>query len=312
MTEATTFDCRDAWAATLTQLGQEDPRIIAVVNDSVGSSKLDGFRAALPNQTVNVGIAEQNMVGVGAGLAGAGKIPFVSAAGSFLCSRSIEQVKIDVAYAKRNVKLVAQSPGVAYGELGPTHHSIEDFAWMRVIPGLITVAPADPLETEQVIRWAAKYDGPVYIRVSRMGVPAIYPEEYQFAPGKATELHSGNDVTIIASGTTVCTAMDTAKYLESEGIHARVLSMPTIKPLDEQAILCAAEQTGKIVTVEEALVSGLGGAVAELLAENLPTPMRRVGFQDKYAITGSTKWLFEHHGISVDGISSAVRSLLGR
>lgn len=306
----TLHDCRDAWAATLAELAQADPRIVAVVNDSVGSSKLNGFQQQFPDRTVNVGIAEQDMVGIGAGLANGGKIPFVSAAACFLTARAMEQIKVDAAYSRYNVKLVGQSPGVAYGELGPTHHSIEDLAWTRTIPGLVVVAPVDPEETRQVIRWAAAYEGPVYVRVSRMGVPDVYPEGYRFEPGRAVTLRTGTDVTLIATGTTVVRALDAADLLAAEGVQARVLSMPTVKPLDVDAVVAAARETRGIVTVEEALVTGLGGAVAETVVQHHPARVRFVGLHDELATTGSAEWILDHYGVNAAGIAGAARELL--
>lgn len=304
------FDCRESWAATLADIARAEPRLVAVVNDSVGSSKLVDFQQEFPARTINVGIAEQTMVGVGAGLANAGLIPFVSAAGCFLTARAMEQIKADVAYSRYNVTLVGQSPGVAYGDLGPTHHSIEDFAWMRTLPGMTVLAPSDPLETEQAVRWAAGYDGPVYLRVARMKVPAVHSEDYRFAVGRAVTMREGSDVTVIATGTTVSRAIEAADRLAGQGISARVLSMPTIKPLDEEAVVRAARETAGIVTVEEALVTGLGGAVAEVVVRQAPVPMRFVGFQDSFAPTGSAEWLLDHYGINATGIAEAARSIL--
>jgi len=303
-------DCRDAWASTLTELARQNPKVVVVVNDSIGSSKLNGFQAEFPNRTINVGIAEQNMVGVAAGLAASGMIPFVSAAGSFLSARAMEQIKADVAYSNHNVKLIAQSPGVAYGDLGPTHHSIEDFAWMRSIPGLTVIAPVDPIETEQVIRWAAESQAPVYIRISRMKVPDVYGPDYRFVPGRAQQLRNGSDVTLIATGVTVARVLAAADLLMAQGVSARVLSMPTIKPLDNEAVLAAARETKGVVTVEEALVTGLGGAVAEVLAENHPAPLRRIGFTDEFAVTGSAEWLLDRVGASPEGIAATALDLL--
>ena len=305
-------DCRDAWVTELVALADADPRIVAVVNDSVGSSKLGPFQERFPERLVNVGIAEQDMVGVGAGLANGGKIPFVSAAACFLTARAMEQIKVDAAYSQHHMVLVGQSPGMAYGELGPTHHSIEDLAWLRTIPGLTVIVPTDPVETAQAVRWAATAGRPVYIRVSRMGVPDVMPDGYQFTPGRAVELRSGNDVTIVATGITVRRALDAASRLDGEGVEARVLAMPTIKPLDGDALLAAAEETSGIVTVEEALTSGLGGAVAEYLAPRHPTPIRFVGVTDSFAPTGSAEWLLDHFGISADGIAASARSILAR
>ncbi|MCB2176909.1 MAG: transketolase family protein [Actinomycetales bacterium] len=310
--ERVLHDCRDAWVATLVELAEADDRVVAVVNDSVGSSKLGPFAERFPDRLVNVGIAEQDMVGVGAGLANGGKVPFVSAASCFLTARAMEQVKVDAAYSQHHMVLVGQSPGMAYGELGPTHHSIEDLAWLRTIPGLTVAAPCDPAETAQVLRWAAAHDGPVFVRVARMGVPDVVPEGYRFEPGKAVTLREGADVTLVATGIAVSRALDAADVLAAEGVDARVLSMPTVKPLDEAALVAAARETAGIVTVEEALTSGLGGAVAELLVTRQPAPMRFVGVPDTFAPTGSVQWLLEHFGITAAGIAAAARDLLGR
>src|SRR4029077_3975234 len=261
MTTAVLHDCRDAYVSTLLELAEADSRIVAVVNDSVGSSKLGPFGERFGDRLVNVGIAEQDMVGIGAGLANGGKIPFVSAAACFLTARAMEQIKVDAAYSQHHLVLVGQSPGMAYGELGPTHHSIEDLGWMRLIPGLTVVVPADPTETYQAVTWAASHPGPVFIRASRLGVPDVNPEGYRFRPGKALTLRDGTDVTVVATGVTVVRALQAADELAREGISTRVLSMPTIKPLDVDAVTAAARETGGIVTVEEALTSGLGGAV---------------------------------------------------
>lgn len=305
-------DCRDAWVAALIELAEADERIVTVVNDSVGSSKLGPFQERFPERLVNVGIAEQDMVGVGAGLANGGKVPFVSAAACFLTARAMEQIKVDAAYSQHHLVLIGQSPGMAYGELGPTHHSIEDLAWLRTIPGLTVIVPTDPTETAQAVRWAAGAGSPVFIRVSRMGVPDVMPEGYEFVLGRAVRLRDGNDVTVVATGTAVARALEAADLLEAHGVDARVLAMPTIKPLDGEALLAAAEETAGIVTVEEALTSGLGGAVAEYLSTRRPTLLRFVGVPDTFAPTGSVEWLLDHFSISAEGITSAAREILDR
>jgi transketolase len=305
-------DCRDAYVTALMELAETDPRIVAVVNDSVGSSKLGPFGARFGDRLVNVGIAEQDMVGVAAGLANGGKIPFVSAASCFLTARAMEQIKVDAAYSGHHMVLCGMSPGMAYGELGPTHHSIEDLAWLRAIPNLTVIVPSDPAETAQAIRWAAQHDGPVFVRVSRMGVPDVNPEGYQFAPGTAVTLREGDDVTLVATGTVVSRTLAAADRLAEAGVSARVLSMPTIKPIDHGAVVAAARETGGIVTVEEALTSGLGGAVAEVVVQHAPVPMRFVGVPDTFAPTGSVEWLLDHFGISAEGVAAAAHDLLGR
>ncbi|WP_172192940.1 transketolase family protein [Actinomyces faecalis] len=300
------YDCRNAYAETLADIARQDGRLVVVVNDSVGSSNLGGFRDEFPARLINVGIAEQNQVGVAAGLENGGKIPVVSCAGSFLSARATEQVKIDAGYSHRHMLLCAQSPGLAYGALGSTHHSAEDVTIMRSFPGMTVIVPADPAETEGAIRWAySELDGPAYIRISRMKVPAVHGEGYAFTP-KATVLREGEDLTVIANGVTVHRALEAVDRLEAEGVHARLLSMPVVKPLDEEAVLAAARETGRIITVEEGTVNGgLGGAVAELTSEKCPVPVKRIGVPDQWAPTGSEAWLMDHWGISADGIVSA-------
>ena len=305
-----TYDCRSRYAETLADLARQDPNVVVIVNDSVGSSKLDSFVKEFPGQTVNVGIAEQNMVGVSAGLANGGKVPFVSGAGCFLTGRAMEQVKADLAYSKYHVVLCAQSPGVAYGPLGATHHSIEDVAWMRALPGMTVLVPADPAETEQAVRWAYTHDGPVYIRISRMPVPAVHPDGYAFAPGKATILRDGTDVTIAANGTVLHRALAAAELLAGRGVEARVLSVASVKPLDVDAIVSAARETDGIVTVEEGLASGgLGGAVAEVVARTHPTRVTALGLPDTFAPTGSAGWILDHFGMSPEGIAQSALAL---
>ena len=295
----------------LSELADADHRIVGVVNDSIGSSKLDAFKKAFPDRLINVGIAEQDMVGVAAGLANGGRIPFVSAASCFLTARALEQIKADVAYSNHNVKLCGMSPGMAYGELGPTHHSIEDIAWLRAIDNLTIVVPADPTETAAALRWAAEVEGPVFVRVSRMAVPEVNAEGYTFVPGKAVTLRDGSDVTLISNGTVLWRALVAAELLEADGISTRVLSMPTVKPLDTDAVVAAARETGGIVTAEEATTAGgLGGAVAETVVQNHPTRMKILGVPE-FAPTGSAGYLLDRYGMSPEGIAEAARALIG-
>ena len=237
--DAQTYDCRKAFADTLIELARADERIVAVCNDSVGSSNLVAFREEFPDRLINVGIAEQDLVGVGAGLANGGLVPFVSAAAPFLTGRALEQIKADAAYSNVHVVLCGQSPGMAYGELGPTHHSIEDYAWLRPL-GIPVIAPADAWETAEAVKWAATHDGPVYLRLSRMPVPDLDIPNRVFRMGKAEVVRDGGDVTIIAIGTTVHLAAGAADLLATEGIAARVLNMSTLTPLDEEALHAAA------------------------------------------------------------------------
>jgi transketolase len=306
------YDCRDAFNEKLLELAAKDSRIVTVVNDSVGSSKLNQFRKEFSTRLINVGIAEQNMVGVGAGLANGGLIPFVCGASPFLTGRALEQIKADVAYSNTNVKLCGMSSGMAYGELGPTHHSIEDMAWLRAIANLTIIVPADPNETAQAVSAAASINGPMFLRISRLGVPQVHPADYKFEIGKAALLREGRDVTLIANGVLVSKALEAAELLAARGIQARVLNMATVKPLDKEAILKAAAETGGIVTVEEhTIFGGLGSAVAEVVVTNQPVPMRILGVPGVFAPTGSAEWLLEHFGLTAQGIFDAALELTG-
>lgn len=305
------FDCRNAFAQTMVALGEADERIVVVNNDSVGSSKTGAFRERFPDRLINVGIAEQNMVGVGAGLANAGKIPFVCSASCFLTGRALEQIKADIAYSNANVKLVGVSSGMAYGALGATHHSIEDFAWTRAIANMTVVAPADPEETSQAVRKAASTPGPIFLRLSRMGVPALYDQNYTFEFGKASQLRDGTDVTIIANGVMVTRALEAAKLLSPDGIEARVLNMATVRPIDREAVVKAARETGAIVTVEEhTTYGGLGSAIAEVVVQTVPVPMRILGVPGEFAPTGEPQWLLQHFGLTAMGIRDAALALI--
>jgi len=307
--DAQTYDCRKAFADTLIELARTDERIVAVCNDSVGSSNLVGFRQEFPDRLINVGIAEQDLVGVGAGLANGGLIPFVSAAAPFLTGRALEQIKADVAYSDTHVILCGQSPGVAYGELGPTHHSIEDLSWTRAIDNLNVLVPADPTQTRAAVRWAVENPGPLYLRVPRFKVPEVTPENAPLQPGQAVLVTDGDDVTIVAVGTMVSRALEAAEKLRGDGISARVLNMPFVDPLDEATVLQAARETRGIVTVEEAITTGgLGAAVAGLVAQHQPVAMRILGITG-FAHTGDAGYLLDHFGLTPDGIASAAHEL---
>jgi transketolase len=240
-------------------------------------------------------------------------IPFVCAASPFLTGRATEQIKADVAYSRANVKLVGMSPGVSYGELGPTHHSIEDIAWMRALDGLPIVTPADEEQTRDAVRWAAGHVGGVFMRVGRFKVPSVSDgQDPAFVFGLSNLVRAGGDVTIISSGVTVTRALSAAEILADRSISARVLNISTIAPLDTAAVLAAARETGRIVVAEESVSrGGLGGAVAEFLAESLPVPMRLLGI-NTFAPTGSVEFLLDHFGLSPQGIAQAAIELVGR
>jgi transketolase len=306
-------DCRDAFVAVLERLGAEDGRIVAVCNDSVGSSKLGGFKTKFPDRLVNVGIAEQNMVGVGAGLANGGLVPFVCAAACFLTGRSLEQVKADIAYSDANVKLVGISSGMAYGELGPTHHSIEDFAWMRVLPNLPVIAPCDSVETAAAVAWAASHQGPVFLRLSRVGVPDLLPQGHVFELGKANMLRDGDAVTLIANGTLTHRMMKAADILAAQGIEARVLNMATVRPMDVEAVVAAVRDTGAILTAEEhSTFGGLGSAIAEVVVAEAPAPMKILGVPGIFAPTGSAEFLLDEFGMAPLAVADAAKALIAR
>lgn len=307
------FDCRDAYASTLDEMAARDNRVCVVINDSLSSAKMKGFKTKYPDRFINVGIAEQNMIGVGNGLANGGMVPYLCGASCFLTARGMEQVKVDLAYSKANVRICGMSPGMAYGQLGPTHHSIEDLAWMRVLPNLTVIVPADPVETAAVMRYSLRHIGPMYLRIARMPVRKVHSEDYEFQLGKAVTLREGNDVTLIANGVLVAPALDAAEMLARQGIQARVLNMSSVKPIDREAIVRAARETKGIVTAEEALASGgLGGAIAEVLALEHPAPMRILGMPDTFAPTGNAEFLLDHFGISAEGMTKAALDLLQR
>ena len=305
------FDNRIAFAETLIALAKIDPKIIVVCNDSVGSSNLTEFRDVYPERLIDVGIAEQNMVGVAAGLANSGFTPFVCAASPFLTGRALEQIKADIVYSNTNVKLCGMSPGISYGELGPTHHSIEDIAWMRALDSLPIVLPADDAQTREVITWAAQTIGPVFMRICRFKVPSVSQNQNPaFIPNKAMRIIDGDDLTIIATGTLVSRAVAAALELKKDVISVRVINMTTVAPLDTAEVLAAAKETKLIITAEEAVTrGGMGGAVAEYLVQNHPVPMKLMGI-DTFAPTGSPTYLLEHFGLTADSLVVAARELM--
>lgn len=289
---------------TLLELGKKDRDILVLASDSRGSASMAQFGDELPEQIVEVGIAEQNLVGIAAGLAHSGKKAFIASPACFLSMRAIEQIKVDVAYSKTNVKLIGISGGVSYGALGMSHHSVQDLAVTRAIPGLDVMMPADRHEAKKMIEALVDYDRPVYMRIGRNPVEDSYAsEDYDFVIGKAVTMKDGNDLTIIASGETVRVALDSAAALQEEGINCRVINIHTIKPLDTATIIKAAEETGRIITIEEhSIYGGLGASVAEVVSQTHPVPMKIIGIPDEPAIAGTTAEVFEHYGLSVDNV----------
>src|SRR5712691_8852581 len=268
---------RAAFGEALLDLGARDPRIVTVDADLSKSTMTSAFAKKYPDRAYNLGIAESNMIGIGAGLALTGKIPFVCSFACFVVGR-FETIRISVAYTNANVKLVGTHAGIAIGEDGYSQMGVEDIACIRALPNIPVIQPADELETKQAIAYAVEHQGPLYLRLTRQSLEPVSPPGYRFQLGKSVVLRAGTDVTILASGGTVSNALDGATRLAAEGVHAEVINAACIKPLDEELILRSAGKTGHVLTVEDhSLAGGLGGAVAELLSEVLPTPLRRLG-----------------------------------
>lgn len=303
----------EEFAATLLDLAQQDRDVLVVTSDSRGSAKLGPFGQALPDQIVEIGIAEQNLVGISAGLAAAGKKVFAVSPACFLTARSLEQVKTDVAYSDQPVKVIGISAGVSYGALGSTHHSLHDYAVMRAINNIHVVAPADNFETRAVIRAAVDYPLPIYIRFGKQPMPHLHGPDTRFEVGKAITVIEGHDVTFVATGEPVAQTVLAAQQLEQIGISCRVISMHTVKPLDTAALLAAARDTQVLITVEEHSVhGGLGEACAAVLLRNgVHIPFEIVGIPDEYTITGSQSEIFDYYGIAADGLAATARRLLG-
>lgn len=303
----------EVFSETLQNLAANDRDILAVTSDSRGSGKLVPYGEKFPEQIVEIGIAEQNLVGVSAGLASAGKKVFAVSPACFLTARSLEQIKNDVAYSDNPVKLIGISAGVSYGALGTTHHTLHDFAVLRAIHNLIVVAPADNYETEKAIELASKSSHPVYIRFGKKAMPFIHKVEVDFEFGKSIQVREGNDIALIAIGECVAPALEAAEKLKTESsIEARVISMHTIKPLDEEAVIKAAQDCKAIITVEEHSINGgLGEACATVLMEHSQCiPFKRIGIPDEYTVTGSQNEIFKHYGISQAGIMMKAKELL--
>ena len=304
---------REAYGEALKEIGGKNEQIVVLDADLSKSTKTNVFAKAYPQRFFNVGIAEQNLVGTAAGLAASGKTPFVSTFAMFAAGRAFEQIRNSVCYPKLNVKVAATHAGLTVGEDGASHQAIEDVSLMRSLPNMTVLVPADEEETRQAIAWAAAYQGPVYIRLGRMSVDNVSPEGYVFAPAKAAVLTEGKDVTLIANGVMVMAALEAAKMLAAEGIQARVINMASVKPLDEAAVVSAAKETGAIVTCEEhSIIGGLGSAVAEVLAEQAPAPLERVGVKDTFGESGKPKELLAKYGLTAADVAEAARRVVVR
>ena len=304
---------REAYGKTLIELGSENENIVVLDADLSRSTMTRLFATEFPHRFFDCGIAEQNMMGIAAGLAASGKTVFASTFAIFASGRCFDQVRMSIAQPHLNVKIVATHGGVTVGEDGFSHHSIEDIALICSLPGFTVIVPSDATETAQAVRAAAENYGPFYIRLCRPRIPLVYGDDYRFEIGKAVTLKSGNDATIIATGLMVSLALEAARRLEEEGIDCRVLSMPTIKPIDEDAIIKAARDTGAIVTCEEHLEhGGLGSMVARVVAKHYPVPMSILTLKDKYTSSGKADELLESHGLTPEGIEKEVRELIFR
>lgn len=307
-----TIPCRKMFTDTLVDLAKKDLDIVVVTTDARGSVTLDRFANELPDQFVELGIAEQNAVGVASGLVSAGKKAFVCGPACFYVARSLEQVKVDVAYSANPVKILGVSGGVSYGALGFSHHSLHDIAVLRTFPGMHVVLPCDIYQTKKLVETLVDYPYPVYIRVGRNAVPNVYEnEDVPFEIGKAITLLEGNDLTIIGTGETVYHCYEAGKRLHDLGIKARVIDMHTIKPFDTEIIEKAVSETGKIITVEEhSIYGGLGGAVAEIAARTGNVKMKILGIPDENAIHATPLEIFKYYGIDAEGIFNTALSFL--
>jgi transketolase len=301
---------RAVFGEALIDLGGRDGRIVTLDADLSKSTMTVGFARKYPARAFNLGIAESNMIGVGAGLALTGKIPFVCSFACFVVGR-FETIRISVAYTGANVKIVGTHAGIAIGEDGYSQMGLEDIACLRALPNVPIVQPADEAETKQAVAWAVEHPGPVYLRLTRQNLEPVSPADYRFQLGRWVTLRPGNDVTIVASGGTVFNALEAARRLESEGVSAEVLNAASIKPLDEEALVRSARRTRHVVSVEDhSIFGGLGGAVAETLAEALPTPLKRLGVVG-FGESGDLKGLYAKHGLDPAGIAASVRKFLG-
>ncbi len=300
---------REAYGQALAELGEEIKDIVVLDADLSGSTKTSVFAKKFPQRFFNMGIAEQDLMATAAGFATCGKIPFASTFAVFATGRAFEQIRNSICYPSLNVKIAATHAGLTVGEDGATHQSIEDLALMRSLPNMTVISPADGVETKKAIRAAALHEGPVYLRLGRMAVETIFDEDYEFEIGKGKILREGTDVAIIATGIMVGEALKAAEVLEKDGINAMVVNIHTIKPIDEDIILKAAE-CGAIVTAEEhTIFGGLGSAVAEVLAEKKPTPMKRIGVKDTFGQSGKPDELLKLYNLTAEDIVNAAKEL---
>ncbi|MDD3186784.1 MAG: transketolase family protein [Anaerostipes sp.] len=311
MAEVKKIATRQSYGEALVELGKENSNVVVLDADLAAATKTGMFKKEFPDRHIDCGIAEGNMTSIGAGLAASGMIPFVSTFAMFAAGRSFEQVRNSIGYPHLNVKIGATHGGISVGEDGATHQCCEDIALMRTIPGMTVIVPADDVEAKQVVKAAAEFDGPVYMRFGRLAVPVINGDDYKFEIGKGTVIKEGTDVAIIANGLCVASALEAAEKLAADGVNAKVINMATVKPLDDELVVAAAKECGKVVVVEEhSVIGGLGGAVAELLSEKLPTPVLRVGVEDVFGHSGPATELIKEFGLDGEGVYNKVKAFL--
>ena len=304
---------REAYGQTLVELGKTNPDIVVLDADLCASTMTKYFMQEFPERSFDVGIAEQNMIGIAAGLAASGKIPFASTFAVFAPGRCFDQIRMSIAQSKLNVKLVVTHGGLSVGEDGTSHQAIEDLSLICSLPGFTVIVPADAVETVAAVKAIADLQGPCYVRLGRPKLPVVFDDNYQFNPGKVVTMKEGTDATVIAIGIMVAPALDAAALLAAENISCRVLNMSTLKPVDEAAILKSAAETGAVVTAEEHLEhGGLGSTVARILAQNRPVPVEFVAIRDTYASSGKPSELLERFGLTARDIAAAVRKAIER
>ncbi|MBQ5917381.1 MAG: transketolase family protein [Lachnospiraceae bacterium] len=312
MSEVVKIATRDSYGNALVECAKENENIVVLDADLAEATKTIIFQKAFPERHIDCGIAECNMVGIAAGLASTGKIPFASSFAMFAAGRAFEQIRNSVGYPHLNVKIGATHAGISVGEDGATHQCNEDIALMRTIPGMVVINPADDVEARAAVKAAIEHDGPVYLRFGRLAVPVINDNaDYKFELGKGVTLKEGTDVTIIATGLCVSETLEAAKMLEADGISAKVINIHTIKPLDEELVVAAAKATGKVVTVEEhSVIGGLGSAVCDCLSEKAPTPVMKIGVNDVFGESGPALKLIEKYGLDAKSIYNKVKSFV--
>ena len=312
MSEVKKIATRESYGNALVELGKEHDNLVVLDADLAEATKTGMFKKVFPERHIDCGIAEANMIGIAAGLASTGKVPFCSSFAMFAAGRAFEQVRNSVGYPHLNVKIGATHAGISVGEDGASHQCNEDIALMRVIPGMTIINPSDDVEAKAAVKAAYEMEGPVYLRFGRLAVPVINDRpEYKFEIGKGIVLREGSDVTIIATCLEVNESLEAAKMLEADGISAQVINIHTIKPLDTELVVSAAKKTGKVVTVEEhSIIGGLGGAVAETLSEQCPTKMLRIGMMDTFGESGPAVKLLEKYGLDAAGIYGKVKAFL--